>query len=69
MADSAELKKRARASIDSRRDELIELSLKIHANPEIAFEEEKSAGFIADYLEASGFSVQRGVCDRKTTGL
>jgi len=66
MADTTELKKRARSSIDSRRDELIELSLKIHANPEIAFEEEKSSQFIADYLEANGFAVERGVCDLPT---
>jgi amidohydrolase len=66
MADAAKLKKRAKSLIDSRRDELIELSLKIHANPEIAFEEKKSSRFIADYLEANGFSVQRGVCDLPT---
>jgi amidohydrolase len=66
MADANELKERAASAIESRRDELAELSLKIHANPEIAFEEVESSALIADYLEANGFSVDRGVCDLPT---
>src|SRR2546428_5886543 len=66
MPSREELKKRAGADIDRRRQELIDLSLRIHANPEIAFEEEKSAALLCDYLEANGASVERGICQIST---
>ncbi len=66
MADTDQLKKQAMASVERRKQELIDLSLRIHANPEIAFEEEKSAALLADYLEANGFSLERGICDIPT---
>lgn len=66
MADRQELKQRAIASVDSRAEELIDLSLRIHANPEIAFREEKSAGMLVEYLESQGFRVERGICDIAT---
>ncbi|HLA19383.1 MAG TPA: M20 family metallopeptidase [Dehalococcoidia bacterium] len=62
MADRERLKERVIAEVDRRRDELIALSLKIHANPEIAFEEEKAAAWLGDYLESEGFAVERGIC-------
>lgn len=46
--------------IDSRRDQLRELSLKIHGNPEIGFCEVKAAEWLSQYLEQNGFSVERG---------
>src|SRR3990170_3207002 len=60
MPDAADLKQRAIADIDARRDELIDLSLRIHSTPEIAFEEEKSSAMLVEYLEANGFQVERG---------
>jgi amidohydrolase len=66
MADAAELKRRAISLIDSRRSELIDLSLKIHSTPEIAFQEEKSAAMIEDFLAADGFEVERGICEIPT---
>ncbi|MEE8369912.1 MAG: hypothetical protein V3S00_03985, partial [Dehalococcoidia bacterium] len=62
MLDRAELKQRIIAEVDRRREELIDLSLRLHANPEIAFQEEKAAAWLSDYLEADGFSVERGIC-------
>ncbi len=56
------LKKRAVEEIDAHRDQFIELSLLIHANPETAFQEAKAAGWLSDYLEAEGFAVERGIC-------
>lgn len=38
-----------------------DLSHRIHANPEIAFEEIKACEWLCDELETSGFSVERGV--------
>lgn len=66
MGDREALKSRAAADVDVRRNELIELSLRIHANPEIAFEEHKSAAALADYLSANGFAVERGICQIAT---
>ncbi|MEE9285186.1 MAG: M20 family metallopeptidase [Dehalococcoidia bacterium] len=62
MPDRAKLKQRIIAEVDRRRPELIDLSLRLHANPEIAFREEKAAAWLSDYLEADGFTVERGIC-------
>jgi amidohydrolase len=45
---------------------LIDLSHRIHANPEIGWEEEKSSLWVAETLADAGFSVTRGVCDLPT---
>jgi len=66
VGDRDSLKQRVTAEIDRRRTELIELSLRIHANPEIAFEEHKSAAALSDLLEANGFAVERGICQIAT---
>ncbi|MBI1885575.1 MAG: M20 family metallopeptidase [Chloroflexi bacterium] len=60
------LKAKVAAEIDRRRDELIALSLKLHASPEVAFQEEKAAAWLSDFLEANGFSVERGICQIPT---
>ena len=62
MPDRERLKKQVISEVDRRRDELIALSLKLHANPEIAFQEEKAAAWLAGYLEGEGFVVERGIC-------
>ena len=64
MVDDAKAK--ARATVEAKRGELIDLSHRIHANPELAFEEHKSAGWVADALEAGGFAVSRGAYDLPT---
>jgi amidohydrolase len=47
------------AAIVQRQGELLELSHRIHANPEIRFQEVQASAWLADTLEASGFSVER----------
>jgi len=66
MSRLDDLKKRALDEIEAHRDQLIELSLRIHANPETAFQETKAAGWLSDYLEAEGFAVERGICQIDT---
>jgi amidohydrolase len=61
-----DIKQQVVAVIEDRKQELIDLSLRIHANPEIAFEEEKAATWLSEYLEAEGFSLERGICDLPT---
>ena len=54
------------AAVDRLRPGLEELSLRIHANPELALEERRAAGWLADRLEAAGFDVERGVAGLET---
>jgi amidohydrolase len=51
----------ARERINQERDQLIALSHRIHGTPELAFEEERAAGWLCDALDAGGFAVTRGV--------
>jgi amidohydrolase len=44
--------------VDSRRQELVDMSLQIHANPELLFQEFKSSKLLADYLRENGFTVE-----------
>ena len=53
-------------TVDDQADALIELSHRIHANPELCFEEEKASAWVAGVLSEAGFSVDAGVCDLPT---
>jgi amidohydrolase len=52
--------------VDARRQQLIDLSLKIHSNPELGFQEFKAVGWLTQYLEENGFSIERGICELPT---
>lgn len=54
-------KKAAIETIESRFDELTELSDKIWSYEEVAFKEHQSSKALADYAEEQGFKVSRGV--------
>lgn len=64
--ETAELKERAHDAIVTRFDELVSLSRRLHADPELAFAERRSAASVADALEMNGFAVDRGVGDLPT---
>jgi amidohydrolase len=55
------LKPRIVESVDRLGDELTALSLRIHAYPELAFEERRACGWVAEFLAERGFRVQTGV--------
>jgi amidohydrolase len=57
----AQLKEEVNNNIDSIRDELIQLSLKIHDNPELGFEEHKASRWLSEYLENNGFRIESGI--------
>jgi amidohydrolase len=57
---SDEIKNTACEIVETQRRQLIALSARIHARPELKFEEAQAAGWLADYLEGVGFSVERG---------
>jgi len=54
------------SEIDTRHHRLSELSLKIHANPELGFHEVKATAWLTQYLEENGFSIERGICELPT---
>ncbi|QZY55913.1 M20 family metallopeptidase [Crassaminicella profunda] len=57
-------KKMIGEKIDGVKDELLDLTEKIHAHPEVAFEEYKASGWMIDLLRTHGFLV-----DEKIGGL
>jgi amidohydrolase len=48
------------------RDGLIELSHRIHAYPELGFEEERASTWLCESLADAGFTVEKGICDLPT---
>src|SRR3989304_4051828 len=48
-------------AVDGLADELESLSHRIHANPELGYQEVKAAGWLAEFLAAKGFKVEKGV--------
>ncbi|MFI6523671.1 amidohydrolase [Streptomyces uncialis] len=65
-ADTARVKSAARAAVDRATDELVALSHRLHAHPELGFEEERACGWLGDVLTAHGFTVTAGVCELPT---
>ena len=55
----ATAKRRIAAAVDAARDEILDLSHRIHARPEVAFEEEQASAWVAEVLARHGFSVER----------
>ena len=64
--DVAAARSAALEAIDTASHALIGLSKSIHANPEIALQEVRASAACAEFLEARGFSVERGVADLPT---
>ncbi len=64
--DVENLKVSVIGGIDAQRYQLSELSLKIHANPELGFHEVKATAWLTRYLEKNGFSIERGICELPT---
>ncbi len=56
----------ARQRLESQRDLLVELSHRIHAQPELGFEEERSSTWLCETLADLGFAVEPGICDLPT---
>jgi amidohydrolase len=55
----ADAKLRVAEAVERHRDEILELSHRIHAHPEPAFEEEQAARWVAEAVAAHGFEVER----------
>ncbi|MFJ2958274.1 M20 family metallopeptidase [Streptomyces sp. NPDC087270] len=59
-------RERARALVTERQDDVVALSHSLHAEPELAYEEHRSARKIADLAESAGFAVRRGAYGLET---
>ena len=61
-----EVKDRARELVDRQASALVELSHRIHANPELGFQEAQAAEWICAALGAGGFKIEQGICQIPT---
>lgn len=66
MTNIEELKALVIREVEAHRHELSELSRRIHANPEVGFQETKAVAWLTEYLAKNGFSIQRGTCGLPT---
>ena len=64
--DIEKLKGSVTGKINAQRHQLGELSLKIHSNPELGFQEVKAVAWLTRYLEENSFSIERGICELPT---
>ena len=46
--------------------DILSLSHRIHAHPELGFEEEKASNWLAEILVEAGMNVELGICDLPT---
>jgi amidohydrolase len=58
---AADAKAAARDRIERAREQLLDLSHRIHAEPELGMEEERACAWLSDALAGAGFTVERGV--------
>ncbi len=64
--DVEALKREAVAAIDAEAERLIALSLRIHAHPELAFQETQAAAWLTAYLAEGRFEVTAGIAGLPT---
>jgi amidohydrolase len=62
-------KSAAQEKLHSVQNGLIDLSHRIHAHPELGFEEEKACEWLCESLDAAGFQVERGTAGLETAFL
>ncbi len=66
MTDIEGAKAEAKAGVAAAADELIDVSRRIHANPELAMQERQAAALLAERLETHGFQVERNAGSLET---
>ena len=66
MVASATVVRAVSDDVSSRADAVVDLSHRIHADPEVAWEEERSSAAVAEMLSAAGFAVTHGAYELPT---
>ena len=64
--DINQIKNQVIHRVDDISDELKALSLRIHQNPEIAFQEEKASTWLTEFLAKYGYKTKKGIADLPT---
>ena len=64
--DIDSLKSQIISEAEAHREELCNLSRKIHDNPELGFQEIQASSWLIEYLEKNQFQVERGICEFPT---
>ena len=64
--DIVALKAAIVTDIDACHDDLAAVSRQLHGHPEVAFEEQRSATALIDFLSRNDFDVQKGICGLPT---
>ena len=59
-------KEAARTTVERRESDLLSLSRRIHAHPEVKWEEEQACAWTAEVLEGTGFEIEMGACGLPT---
>jgi amidohydrolase len=54
------------SAVDADADELVALARRIHDHPELRFEEHRASAWLADFVAARGFDVERGIAGLST---
>lgn len=65
-SSAAALKSAAREAILANRSRILDLSHRIHANPELGHEERNASAWVAEELDRAGLHVRHGVYDLET---
>ncbi|NUU77185.1 M20 family metallopeptidase [Paenibacillus xylanilyticus] len=65
--DHAHMKQKIKETVDQLDQQLRELSLRIHANPELSFKEVQAQQWLTEPLEAAGFQVEKGISGLPTS--
>ena len=60
------LKQAARSEVERSRERLVDLSHRIHAHPELGFEEERAAEWLCEALAEGGLRVEQGIAGLST---
>src|SRR5271169_127206 len=59
-------KSAAREKMRAAQNDLVALSHRIHANPELGFEERLASTWLCEMLADAGFKIESGICDMPT---
>jgi len=66
MAAALDPKAVVRERIEQAKGDLLGLSRRIHAHPEVGFEEERACGWLCELLSDAGFQVEAGIAELPT---
>jgi len=66
MASMTNIPAAARATADSVRDRAVALSHRLHAHPELGFDEHRAVGWLGEELAQAGFAVETGIAGLPT---